>query len=933
MKEKVLILYCLILALQLPAQQVHTSTISTTAPWTYWWWQGSAVDKAGITWQLEHFKKSGLGGAHIIPIYGVKGEESHFLPFLGEGWLEIFNFTCSEARRLGLGIDLSTGTGWPFGGPGVTPQNGAKQIVFNEVNASDTLKIKNLLQESSVAEATAFIINGDGNYNVVKNIGAASRLQHSPDQKYLIISYEPTNQLVKRAAPGGEGLVVDHFDQQAMKQYLAVFDTSLLVIKNNHLPRAMYNDSYEVFKANWTPVFFDAFKNQHHYDLKEVIYAVSPGYPDCQLKEKVMSDYRETLSSMLYETESTWTTWAKNHQMITRYQAHGAPGNLLDLYALADIPETESFGSSSFPIPGVRTDTDYEEKNFGRPHPLMMKFASSPAHLLGKKLVASESTTWLGNHFKVALSQIKPQIDELFTAGINHVFFHGTTYTPPNEPFPGWLFYTSTNYGIHSHFYNEFPLLNSYITNCQKLLQNSEADNDLLVYLPIYDFWANTKEPLLTLFSVHYAGKWFLNTPFGALSTQLWENGYAFDYISDRQIGQLKVNPDKSISINKSHYQSVLIPKISLIPVETLKSLAILAQQGVKIIFDQQLPTELPGKGRSADQDQFNELKKELTNNRSVTIGDALLALNQLNIRHESLNLSGLSFIRKQTANNKYWFITNLSNKFYRDTISLSEKAEALEYYNPMNGERGFIDFEKKNRGIGTTLSLPPGSSCFLIAYNHPQKGNSFQFKIASDEIATVKKSQTEDEYRHGYSMRPLKNKLYTHESLEISNWKVQFEHGSPAVPKMTFHPRELTSWTTWSDPALQWFNGYGTYSSDFKLPSNWKSNKGIYIRIDDLRETAKVTINGLVIGTIWAVPFEIFVPEKSLKFDQNNTIQLDVRNLSANEARYLDTKGVNWKKFYDANIVDITYRPFDASKWEPVPSGIIGKVRVVAVK
>ncbi len=903
MKEKVLILYFLILALQLPAQQLYTSTINTTAPWTYWWWQGSAVNKAGITGQLEHFKKSGLGGAHIIPIYGVKGEESHFLPFLGKGWLEIFNFTCAEAKRLGLGIDLSTGTGWPFGGPGVTIQYGAKQIVFNEVNTSDTLRIKNLLLESSIAEATAFLINGDGKYNLVKNIGVESRLQHSPGLKYLIVSYEPTNQLVKRAAPGGEGLVVDHFDQEAMKQYLSVFDTSLLADKNNRRPRAMYNDSYEVFKANWTPGFFDRFKKQHQYDLKEVIYAVSPGYPECPLKEKVMSDYRETLSLMLYEAESTWTMWAKNHQMTTRYQAHGAPGNLLDLYALADIPETESFGSSSFPIPGVRTDADYEEKNFGRPHPLMMKFASSPAHLLGKKLVASESTTWLGNHFKVALSQIKPQIDELFTAGINHVFFHGTTYSPPNEPFPGWLFYASTNYGIHSHFHNEFPLLNRYITNCQKLLQNSEPDNDLLVYLPIYDFWSNTKEPLLSLFSVHYAGKWFLNTPFGALSTRLWENGYAFDYISDHQISQLTVNPDKTISINKSHYQSVLIPNIAHIPVETLKSLATLAQQGVKIIFDQQLPTELPGKGRSADQIQFNELKKELINNRSVTTGDPFLALNKLNIRHENLNLSGLSFIRKQTATSKYWFITNLSNKFYSDTISLSEKAEALEYYNPMNGERGFIDFEKKNRGIGTTLFLPPGSSCFLIAYNHPQMGSSFHFKIPSDK------------------------------SLVISNWKVQFEHGSPVIPQMAFYPKELTSWTTWSDPALQWFNGYGTYSADFKLPAEWKNNKGIYIRIDDLRETAQVKINGLVIGTIWAVPYEIFVPEKSLKFDQNNTIQLDVRNLSANEVRYIDTKGVNWKKFYDANIVDITYRPFDASKWEPVPSGILGKVKVVAVK
>jgi hypothetical protein len=895
--------FCLLFSLQLIAQQTHKLSINTAAPWTYWWWQGSAVNKAGITWQLEQFKKSGIGGAHIVPIYGVKGEEPHFLPFLGKEWLEIFSYTCSEAKRLGLGIDLSTGTGWPFGGQGITTNNSAKQIVFNEVDGNDTLKIKQLLKLSDLTEASVYSINPDGNYKRITNINHEMRLSYPNNHKYLIITFEPTNQKVKRAAPGGEGLVVDHFDPQAMRQYLSIFDSTLLAGQNNLLPRAMYNDSYEVYNANWTPRFFDEFQKQHQYTINEVLYAVSPNFPESPFKEKVTSDYRETLSNMLYDAEGTWATWANSHHLKTRYQAHGAPGNLLDLYALSDIPETESFGSSNFNIPLVRMDDDYKESNFGRPHPLMMKFASSPAHLLGKKLVASESTTWLGNHFKVALSQIKPQIDELFTAGINHIFYHGTTYSPPEEPFPGWLFYASTNYGTYSHFYNEFPLLNHYISNCQKLLQESEPDNDVLVYLPVYDFLANTHEPLLSLFSVHHAGKWFLNTPFGELSTTLWKGGYGFDYISDLQISRLKVNSDKSISVNKSRYQTIIIPKANYMTLETLGKLALLGQQGVKIIFDHQLPLSLPGNGRSSGQNQFNKLKEELTNSRSVKVSDAITILNQLNIRHESLSICGLSFIRKQTATNKYWFITNLSNKFFNDTISLSENAEALEYYNPMDDQRRFIAFEKKKDAIRSKLYLPPGSSCFLISYNRPQKGKSWQFNIPSDE------------------------------SFEISNWTVQFTKGSPVVPKTIFHPEKLTDWTTWPDSTLQWFNGYANYKTTFKLPVQWSTNRGIYLIIDDLRETAQVTSNGKMIGTIWAVPFQIFIPSGNLRYGQENTISLDVRNLSANEARYLDTKGIKWKKFYDANIVDITYQPFDASKWKPVPSGILGKVKIVGVK
>src|SRR6187551_1348551 len=39
-------------------------------PWTRWWWHGSAVTKEGITAEMEAYKKAGLGGLEITPIYG-----------------------------------------------------------------------------------------------------------------------------------------------------------------------------------------------------------------------------------------------------------------------------------------------------------------------------------------------------------------------------------------------------------------------------------------------------------------------------------------------------------------------------------------------------------------------------------------------------------------------------------------------------------------------------------------------------------------------------------------------------------------------------------------------------------------------------------------------------------------------------------------------
>ncbi|KAA0990194.1 glycosyl hydrolase [Dyadobacter aurulentus] len=833
-----------ILLIILTSLNIQAQPISTAKPWTYWWWMSSTVKKEDISAQLQFFKTSGIGGVHIIPIYGVKGLEKEAIPFLSSQWLDMMQFTVKEGKRLRIGVDLTTGTGWPFGGPNVSQALAAK-----------TMKVKNGKADISL-----------------------------------------TGQKVKRAAPGGEGFVLDPFHYKAMPQYLSRFDSAFNEIAE--LPRSMYMDSYEAYGANWTDDFPEEFKKRRRYDILEKLDVLSDSTQNSE-NELIRIDYHQTLAELLLERYAKpWTEWSKKEGFLTRYQAHGSPGNLLDLYATATIPETESFGTSRFDIPGLRVDPDYSIDQFGTPNPLAMKFASSAAHLNGKKLVSSETGTWLANHFKVSLSQIKPQVDELFASGINHIFYHGTNYSPTNAPYPGWLFYASTHFGPTSHFAKEFPLLNKYVTFCQERLQNSKPDNDILVYFPIHDLWATKAKSSgnIHLLEVHHVDRWLLDLPFGKLTQKLWNAGYSFDFVSDLQLRQLTVKGNNLITSADATYKTILIPSSTYIPLETLRELKRIAAAGVRIIFEENMPKTVTGfADHASNQAAFQKEAATISQMKHVQISaDFEKALANINVYPEELAQKGLTFIRKKTDDGRtLYFVTNLSNKFKKGWLKLGT-AGAFTRIDPL-GAKSLLPFRQSGDIQQVYLQLLPGQSCFL---------ESGAKTGASPEISDL-----------------------SHSAEITGTWELTFLKGRPSKPANAKMER-LDSWTTLPDSA-KYFSGTARYTIRFDTPADLPKNKSVVLDLGDVRETARVTINGQDKGTAWCIPFRINLNAGSLK-PKDNVLEIEITNLSANYMRLRDKQQPEWKKFLDINIVDITYKKFDASTWEPMPSGLLGPVKLI---
>ena len=138
----------------------------------------------------------------------------------------------------------------------------------------------------------------------------------------------------------------------------------------------------------------------------------------------------------------------------------------------------------------------------------------------------------------------------------------------------------------------------------------------------------------------------------------------------------------------------------------------------------------------------------------------------------------------------------------------------------------------------------------------------------------------------------------------------------------------QLQSWTEIEDDRAKAFAGAARYSIEFQAP-NLEGVAGWILDLGDVRESARVWLNGRPVGVAVAHPYRMDLGDRIQ--EGKNRLEIEVTNLSANRIRDLDQRGVDWKKFHDINFVSHLYRPFDASKWDLKPSGLLGPVNLVS--
>ncbi|MGZ5134340.1 MAG: glycosyl hydrolase [Flavitalea sp.] len=939
MKKILLTLFIVIIYNSAFAQLQWPIVAQETKPWARWWWDGSAVNKKDLSENMRDYQAAGLGGLEITPIYGVMGFEKQFIPFLSAEWMQMLDHTIKEAKKLGLGIDLANGTGWPFGGPTTSEDDASKTIYYRTymLNAGEELRDIIIYEQQALLRVANYNqpkieeINRDipSNKNLqslaLDQVKFPGRLPlkllmaYSNDGRVLNLSsnvdstgklnWKPTSgkwelyalfeglhgKMVERAAPGGEGYAIDHFSREAVSNYFKKFDKAFEGYDLSYI-RALFNDSYEVDDAsgqsNWTPKFLEEFHQRRGYDLRNHLPALFKK-SDEETNSRVIYDYRSTIDELILEYfTKQWKKWGDTKGAIIRNQSHGSPANLLDLYGAIDIPETEGNDIPRF------------------------KFATSAGNVMGKRLISSESATWLDEHFLSSWGDVKKIVDLFFLGGVNHIFYHGVNYSPKAEQFPGWLFYAAVHFHQNNPQWKDFHALNSYVTRTQSFLQKGKPDNDILIFYPLVDRYQDPGKNLLQHFdNMEHE---FNGTDFQKLSDSMLAKGYAFDFFSDRQLQNISV-AGKRLLTGGNTYQAILLPGNKFISEKSFQQLIDLAKAGAKILVYKNLPVDIPGynkipQRREAFKNLLHQLKfteKERKKISMIGKGEIIISddlddlLHAAGIRREALTEKGLQFVRRKNSDGYTYFLNNRGDRSLNEWFPVNIKASTIALFDAMHGIKGLAKWKTMNDGtVQVLLQLQPFESVILQTFNTKKTSPVFPYiqSLAGPQV--------------------IKGK-----------WSLEFLNGGPVIPAKVAID-DLGSWTDMNNDDLKNFSGTAKYSIDFEKPLG--NSLAWLLDLGKVNETAEVFLNGKKMVTLIGPGYRLVVSSENFK--QTNHLEIVVANLMANRISYMDRNRMPWKKFYNINMSarrkeNSNNGLFDASAWKPLASGLSGPVTITPVK
>ena len=549
---------------------------------TRWWWYGCAVTEEEIERELDFMKAAGIGGVELQILYAVEADDEekgiYNIPFGSPRFYEILAFTQRACAARDMTLDITPGSSWPFGGPMIGDDDAQQEAIPYQLDLHGPQVFSTDFTTRFAGDVVAATL-GKMEHSVmlpetVRDVTANFKVKYlfgwpwgtelvdlevpEGDWKLTFFVISMHRNRVGKPGRNAEGRVIDHCSRHAMDTFLEHMVEP--IAQNVPGVRAYFCDSIEVEGHNWSSVLLPEFRKRRGYDLTPYIYAL---WGDMgEITPRVRYDYFKTMSELTIENFfDPLTEFAHKHNALSRVQAHGTWGDILRVYASADIPEGETFG-------------DHRTLEVNTIH---RRLAASAGHVYGRPVISNETFTWLKRpRFTETLEEMKAAVDAVFCDGINMIVNHGYAYSPEAAGKRGWPFYASTHINHTTPWWPYYKELAAYITSVSAMLRQGKPSARVAVYLPQSDIYADNM-----MSELHLAMR--LEEHLGRADMDaIQKAGYWFDYINDEALTRLGAG---------QKYKAILLVGCTRMPAATARKLREFHDLGGVLICAEQKPS------------------------------------------------------------------------------------------------------------------------------------------------------------------------------------------------------------------------------------------------------------------------------------------------------------------------------------------------------
>lgn len=674
------------------------------------------------------------------------------------------------------------------------------------------------------------------------------------------------------------GLEVDKLDARAVRAFgNAFYDRYHKAIGDAGRLTIVLADSWEAGQQNWTPAMFKEFAARRGYDLRAWLPVLTGRVAgDAARSEQFLADYRRTIADLI----------ADHHYGVLTAVAHQRGMSMVAEAAGTDLPTV----ADGIQAKG-RVDVPMGEYWFypegGEPKPdhiADVREAASAAHLYGRRIVAAEALTTMGEApWATGPAQLRRIVDRFFAEGINRVVLHTSAHQPFTDRKPG---ITLRQYGQHftrnETWAEDAGVWVRYLARTSYLLQQGRPVADVAIFL---------------------GEDAAVSPPFDRPGEPRRLNGYDHDFLNaEALLKHLRMRDGRLTRPDGAQYRALVIaPGVRRMSLPVIRKVRALVADGGVLIGAK--PLGAVGLKHDAEVRAIAEEiwgtapgsgVRTLGRGRVYPDRSAEDALRAENVPADVTASSDapLHWTHRSTSDADLYFVSNQSAGRFEGTVQFRVRGRGVELWDAVDGSSSPTGYSIGEQTTGVRLELAPFASRFIVFRGDALKPEFTVLQASRATLATLE-----------------------------GPWNVEFLDGQGA-PSLTQLPASA-SWTESADPAIRYYSGRAKYTRTIAIPEAWRAgDRRVELDLGEVSELARVRINDRDLGVLWNAPFRRDVTDALRTGD--NRIEIIVTNYWANRLIGDEQPGATRYTF-------TPIRPYAASS--PLRrSGLSGPVRLVAV-